>query len=60
MNLLFVIDPIEELKAYKDTTVCMMRAAQRRGHQVHVCGQADLACRSATVAAIASSMDRTP
>ena len=59
MNLLFVIDPLEELKAYKDTTVCMMRAAQRRGHQVHVCGQTDLAWRSATVAARAARIALT-
>jgi glutathione synthase len=39
LNLLFVIDPPEELKAYKDTTVAMMRAAQARGHAVFVCEQ---------------------
>jgi glutathione synthase len=51
VNLLFVIDPLGELKAYKDTTVCMMRAAQRRGHQVHVCTQDALAWRGGTVTA---------
>ena len=42
MRLLFIIDPPESLKAYKDTTVCMMRAAQARGHAVWVCGQTRL------------------
>ena len=34
MQLLFIIDPPDTLKAYKDTTVSMMRAAQVRGHAV--------------------------
>ncbi|MCD6042907.1 MAG: glutathione synthetase [Burkholderiales bacterium] len=39
MELLFIIDPPESLKAYKDTSVAMMRAAQKRGHSIWVCGQ---------------------
>src|SRR3954463_6210950 len=42
LDLLFIIDPPEELKAYKDTTVAMMRAAQARGHPVFVCEQTEL------------------
>src|SRR5690625_5887948 len=34
MHLLFIIDPIEELAAYKDTSVSMMRACLARGHRV--------------------------
>ena len=34
MKLLFILDPLDELKAYKDTSVAMMRAAQARGHEV--------------------------
>ena len=37
MNLLFVADPIEHFKIYKDTTFAMMREAQRRGHRLVVC-----------------------
>ncbi len=37
MKLLFVADPIESFKAYKDTTYTMMREAQRRGHSIAVC-----------------------
>jgi len=51
VNLLFIIDPPEELKAYKDTTVAMMRAAQVRGHEVHVCTQPDLALLEGSVGA---------
>ncbi len=51
MKLLFVIDPPETLKAYKDTTVCMMRAAQARGHAVHVCGTETLRFEAGAVRA---------
>jgi glutathione synthase len=43
VELLFILDPLEELKAYKDTSVAMMRAAQARNHQIHVCLQSSLA-----------------
>jgi glutathione synthase len=39
VKLLFILDPLEELKAYKDTSVAMMRAAQKRGHEVFACHQ---------------------
>jgi len=42
VKLLFVLDPLEALKAYKDTSVALMRAAQARGHQVFSCQQTDL------------------
>ena len=32
MKLAFVLDPLEALKAYKDSSVAMMREARRRGH----------------------------
>src|SRR5688572_25252670 len=35
MRLAFVVDPLPELKAYKDSSVAMMREAARRGHAVH-------------------------
>ncbi len=42
MNILFVADPLESFKIYKDTTFSMMREAQRRGHRVAACEQQDL------------------
>ena len=45
MKFLFILDPLEELKAYKDTSVAMMRAAQSRSHEVWYCEQADLYSR---------------
>ncbi len=42
MDLLFVADPIESFKIYKDSTFAMMREAARRGHRLHVCEPRDL------------------
>ncbi|MDT7837796.1 glutathione synthase [Aquabacterium sp. OR-4] len=42
MKLLFVADPLETFKTYKDTTFAMMREAARRGHQLWACEPADL------------------
>jgi glutathione synthase len=42
MNLLFVADPLESFKTYKDTTFAMMREAQRRGHTLAACGPQDI------------------
>jgi glutathione synthase len=37
MEILFVCDPLESFKIYKDTTFAMMREAQRRGHTIVAC-----------------------
>ena len=42
MNILFVADPLESFKIYKDTTFSMMREAQRRGHRIVACEPRDL------------------
>ena len=42
MKLLFVADPLEGFKTYKDTTFSMMREAIRRGHEIWACEPADL------------------
>ncbi len=51
MDFLFIIDPLDALKAYKDTTVSMMRAAQVRGHRIWACEQHSLAWRDGDVTA---------
>ena len=51
MQLLFIIDPPDTLKAYKDTTVSMMREAQARGHAAFVCEQASLSWREGDITA---------
>ena len=42
MKILFVADPLESFKIYKDTTFAMMREAQKRGHQVSACEMTDV------------------
>ncbi len=37
MDLLFVADPLETFKTYKDSTFAMMREAARRGHGLLAC-----------------------
>jgi glutathione synthase len=43
MDFAFILDPLPELKAYKDSSVAMMRALAARGHRVFALGPADLA-----------------
>src|SRR5216684_2350099 len=59
LNLLFIIDPLDSLKAYKDSSVAMMRAAQARGHGVHVCEQTSLHWAKNRVAAGATRLSLT-
>ena len=42
MHILFIADPLESFKIYKDTTFSMMREAQKRGHQVVACQMTDV------------------
>ena len=42
MNLLFVADPLEQFKPYKDSTFAMMREAAARGHGIWACEPAQL------------------
>jgi glutathione synthase len=37
MKLLFIADPLESFKTYKDSTYTMMREAARRGHAIAAC-----------------------
>ena len=42
MEILFVADPLESFKIYKDTTFAMMRELQRRGHTISACRPQDI------------------
>jgi len=42
VNLLFVTDPLETFKTYKDSTFAMMREASARGHALWACGPQEL------------------
>lgn len=45
MKLLFILDPLHQLKSYKDTSLAIMREAQARGHTLFVSMQHDLFLR---------------
>ncbi|HXI37353.1 MAG TPA: glutathione synthase, partial [Burkholderiales bacterium] len=59
MRLLLVLDPLDSLKAYKDTSVAMMRAAQARGHAVWACEQQHLHWQDARVSSAATRLSVT-
>lgn len=42
MKLLFVADPLDSFKTYKDSTFAMMREAASRGHELLACEPEDL------------------
>jgi glutathione synthase len=51
MKFLFIIDSISTLKAYKDSTVAMMREAERCGHELVVVRPLDVLLRDGVVQA---------
>jgi glutathione synthase len=51
MKLAFVVDPLERLKPYKDSSIAMMREAARRGHEVHALEAASMTLREGSVRA---------
>ena len=49
MKLLFILDPLDSLKNYKDTSVAIMRQAAADGHVLYVCQQHDVFLRNQLV-----------
>jgi len=60
MKLGFILDPLESLKAYKDSSVAMMREARRRGHEVHTIMREALTWRDGSVSAAATRLEFHP
>ena len=56
MKFAFILDPLENLKAYKDSSVAMMRCAAKRGHEVWAIQRAALTWRDGVVAARAQRL----
>lgn len=48
MKLLFILDPLEQLIPYKDTSLAIMREAAKRGYLLYVSMQHDLFLRGST------------
>ena len=51
MKLAFILDPLEHLKAWKDSSVAMLRTAQARGHESFAVMRPALAWRAGAVRA---------
>jgi len=60
MKLAFILDPLASLKAYKDSSVAMMREAHRRGHEVHALMREALTWRDGVVGAAATRLALYP
>ncbi|MDH1304434.1 glutathione synthase [Achromobacter sp. GD03932] len=57
MHVLFVLDPLPLLKAYKDSSVAMMRALVACGHTLSVAMQGDLYIEAGTVKTAATPIE---
>ncbi len=57
MHVLFIIDPLPSLKAYKDSSVAMMRALSARGHRLSVAYQPDLYIEEGRVKAVTQGIE---
>ncbi|WP_133650005.1 glutathione synthase [Paraburkholderia flava] len=51
MDILFIADPLDRFKIYKDSTYAMMAEAARRGHTLYACEPEDLAWTGSDVEA---------
>ena len=51
MKLAFILDPLEAIKPYKDSSYAMMEEAKRRGHELFVLHQESILCRDGRVLA---------
>ena len=57
MKFAFIVDPLEKLKAYKDSSVAMMREAARRGHEVWTLQREHLVWEAGNVSAQAQRIE---
>jgi glutathione synthase len=57
MHVLFVLDPLPDLNAYKDSSVAMMQALVARGHRFSVALQGDVFIENCHVLARATPID---
>jgi glutathione synthase len=60
MDIAFHIDPLDKLKAYKDSSVAMMRAAAARGHNVFAIEPGNVFARAGSVQAFARKLKPLP
>ena len=56
MKIAFIVDPLEKLKAYKDSSVFMMREAAKRGNEIFAFETKHMAMLRGDVTAMASKL----
>ncbi|MGY2485862.1 glutathione synthase [Cupriavidus sp. CP313] len=59
MRILFITDPLETFKTYKDSTYAMMTEAAARGHELYWCLQPQLSLSGRTVETVATRLHLT-
>ena len=59
MRIAFVLDPLDTIKTYKDSSYAMMEAAAARGHALFVLHQESLLCRDGQVRAAVRPIELT-
>jgi glutathione synthase len=59
MRIAFIVDPLAQIKTYKDSSFAMMVEASRRGHEVWVCEQQALTLVSGRVTATVQQLSFT-
>jgi glutathione synthase len=59
MKLAFVLDPLDSIKIYKDSSYAMMEEAARRGHELAVLHQEHILCREGRVLSRAAPITLT-
>jgi glutathione synthase len=59
MKLAFVLDPLDEIKTYKDSSYAMLQEASRRAHELFVLHQEDILCRDGAVNGFAARLNLT-
>ncbi|MHB8166816.1 MAG: glutathione synthase [Sulfuricella sp.] len=57
MKLAIILDPLESIKTYKDSTYAVMRAAHARGHALYVMEQHEMVLRDGAVIGFARKLD---
>ncbi|WP_404992432.1 glutathione synthase [Cupriavidus pauculus] len=57
MRILFITDPLETFKTYKDSTYAMMTEAAARGHELYFCLQSQLSLSANVVEAVVRPLD---
>ncbi|MDD5240774.1 MAG: glutathione synthase [Sulfuricella sp.] len=57
MKLAIILDPLESIKTYKDSTYAVMCAAHARGHSIYAMEQRDVVLAEGVVIALACELD---